>query len=173
MPLKTFPHFTLWDFIFERAFSNLHWINILNFVDYDKTKAMDILRDELGWVYYGGKHYESVYTRFFQSYILPKKFNADKRRAHLSCLVCAGEMTRERALEQLEQPICDEALLRQDKEFVIKKFGLNVGEFYAIMAAPHKTIRDYPSYENSWYLEILRFLYRLPRQLKLKTTSRA
>jgi len=127
---------------------------------------MAVLQDELGWVYYGGKHYESIYTRFFQAYILPRKFNADKRKAHLSALICAGEITREQAQTALQEPICPETLLRQDKEFVVKKLGLTEDEFDAIMARPRKTIRDYPSYENTWYLKLLRICYRLPRYLK-------
>jgi N-acetyl sugar amidotransferase len=166
VPLKTFPHFTLLDFIFERTFSGRHWINFLNYVQYNKTEAMKILDKELGWVYYGGKHHESIYTRFFQAYILPRKFRADKRRAHLSALVCSNEITRNQALDAIKEPICPPDLLRQDKEFVIKKLGLTEAEFDEIMALPPRTFKDYPAYENTWYLKILRACYHLPRMVK-------
>ena len=58
--------------------------------------------EKLKWKDYGGKHYESVFTRFYQGYILPKKFNVDKRKAHLSCLICNKNITREEALEKLK-----------------------------------------------------------------------
>ena len=64
---------------------------------------MQTLERELGWKYYGWKHYESIYTRFYQGYILPKKFGYDKRKSHLSSLICSGEMTREEALEELKK----------------------------------------------------------------------
>jgi N-acetyl sugar amidotransferase len=166
IPLNTFPHFTLIDFIFERILSRRRWVNFLNYLQYNKTEAMKILEKELGWVYYGGKHYESIYTRFFQAYILPRKFNADKRRAHLSALVCASEITRSQALEAIKEPICPPDLLRQDKEFVIKKLGLTEEEFEKIIALPPKTFKDYPAYENTWYLKILRACYHLPRMVK-------
>lgn len=165
--LKTFPHFTLLDFILSRTVKGLRWVDILNYINYNKTEAMQLLENELGWVYYGGKHYESIYTRFFQSYILPEKFNADKRRGHLSTLICSGEITRERALEELNSPIYPSELLAKDKDFVIKKLSLSSEEFNKIMSLPQKSIADYPSYEQGWELAILRLIYRLPRYARL------
>lgn len=167
VPLKTFPHFTIFDFMLGRVLRRYSWVDILNYLDYNKTEAMRVLENELGWVYYGGKHYESVYTRFFQAYILPNKFGADKRRAHLSTLVCSGEITREQALEAIQEPICAPEMLREDKEFVIKKFGLTESEFEEIMSLPKKTIADYPAYENGLFLKLMRVIYRAPRYAKL------
>lgn len=166
VPLKTFPHFTMADFILSRAYHRHRWVNILDDIDYDKAAAMELIERELGWVYYGGKHYESVYTRFFQAYILPQKFGADKRRAHLSTLVLSGTITREQALLEIQQPICDPKLLRQDNEFVIKKLAIAPEEFEAIMNAPTKSIYDYPAYEHSWWMSLLRGVYRLPRVIR-------
>ncbi len=41
-------------------------INILDYIDYNKSKAQDIIKEELSWEDYGGKHYESIFTRFYQ-----------------------------------------------------------------------------------------------------------
>ncbi|MHC1783281.1 MAG: hypothetical protein AB9891_11120 [Anaerolineaceae bacterium] len=71
---------------------------ILDYIPYVKEDVLGVLQNELGWEYYGGKHYESIYTRFFQGYILPKKFNIDKRRAHFSSLIRSGQKTREQEL---------------------------------------------------------------------------
>ncbi|MBA2687735.1 MAG: N-acetyl sugar amidotransferase, partial [Gemmatimonadaceae bacterium] len=101
------------------------------------------------WEYYGGKHYESIYTRFFQGYILPTKFNIDKRKAHLSTLVCSGQLTREQALTELAAPIYPEGLIDQDRRFVLKKLELSEAEFQKIMALPPKSFWDYPSYKRS------------------------
>ncbi len=109
---------------------------------------MDVLQNVLGWQYYGGKHYESIYTRFFQGYILPRKFNIDKRRAHLSSLIRSGQISRENAVEEMSAPTYPEDLQREDREYVIKKLGMTEQEFESIMAAPVKSYRDYPNYYN-------------------------
>ena len=62
-------------------------VPVLDLVEYDKAAAKKLLMERYGWRDYGGKHYESVFTRFYQGYILPTKFNIDKRRAHLSTLI--------------------------------------------------------------------------------------
>ena len=111
--------------------------------DYDKAAAMSLLEKELGWVYYGGKHYESIYTRFYQAFVLPRKFNIDKRKAHYSSLVCSGQMTRERATELIKEPAYDEQLLEQDREYAIKKLGLSRNVFDTIMSAPNKSFLAY------------------------------
>ena len=80
VPLATFPHVNLAQFTWYRL--TQRWVSVLNYVDYVKKDAMQVLEKELGWRYYGGKHYESIYTRFYQGYILPRKFGYDKRRTH-------------------------------------------------------------------------------------------
>jgi hypothetical protein len=115
-----------------------------------------VLQDELGWQYYGGKHYESIYTRFYQGYILPRKFGFDKRRMHLSSLICSGEITRDEALAELEKPTYPEAMQAEDREYVIKKLGITEPELDRIMSAPPKKFEDYPSYENSRFIRLAR-----------------
>ena len=58
-------------------------INLLNDVPYSKKEASKPCRAN-GREYYGGKHFESRFTKYFQSVYLPRKFGYDKRRAHLS-----------------------------------------------------------------------------------------
>ena len=121
---------------------------LLDQVGYDKERAIATLGAELGWRYYGGKHYESTFTRFYQSYILPTKFGIDKRRAHLSTLICAGQLDRAAALEELRKPPYNEASVTADKEYVAKKLGLTVAEFDEIMSAPPRSHYDYPTEES-------------------------
>lgn len=149
--LKSYPHISGADFFYYKYIKGIKCINILDYVDYHKEQAMNIIERELGWKYYGGKHYESIFTRFFQAYLLPQKFNFDKRKIHLSSLICSGQITRQQALEEMKKEIYQKEQLREDKEFVIKKFGISEQEFKDIMALPVKTFWDYPSYENSWW----------------------
>ena len=83
-PLKTFPFYGLYDLLAIQLFKHIRIFNILNYIPYDREQAMKILRLEIQWEYYGKKHHESVFTKFYQSYILPQKFGIDKRMAHFN-----------------------------------------------------------------------------------------
>lgn len=148
--IKTYPHGNIFT-IFEDLYSK-KWVNILNYINYNKEEAKRIITTELDWRDYGGKHYESQYTKFFQGVILPQKFNFDKRKMHLSSLICAGEITREQALIELKNPPYPEDEQAADRNYLLKKFNISESEFDAIMALPKKTYYDYPSY----YGKILR-----------------
>lgn len=143
--LKHYPHFNFFQLFYITFIRRIKQVAILNYLDYKKEAVMDVLQNELEWVYYGGKHYESVYTRFYQSYILPQKFNIDKRKAHLSSLIHSGQLTREQALLELQKEVCPKALQESDIQFAIKKFGITNQEFDQIMAAPVRSFRDYPN----------------------------
>jgi N-acetyl sugar amidotransferase len=124
--------------------SGIEVVTLLDYVSYVKSDAKSVLRNEFGWRDYGGKHYESIFTRFYQGYILPTKFGVDKRKAHLSSLICSGQMTREQALLALEQPAYDAEQLRIDREYVLKKLRLSNEDFEALMEAP---VRDHREFE--------------------------
>ncbi len=119
--------------------------NLLEYFDYDPLKARVVLAEKIGWRSYGSKHCESVFTQFYQEYILPRKFGVDKRRAHLSSLVCSGRMTREQALELIARPINSEEYFREMKYYVLKKWDMTEEEFDAIMNLPPKKHTDYPA----------------------------
>ena len=156
--LKTFPHLSLFKVFYFLGIKQIKAIAILDYTDYNKKTAMDVLQNKLGWIYYGGKHYESVYTRFFQGYILPKKFHIDKRRGHLSTLICSGEITREEALEEIKKdPYPNEELKKQDIEFAAKKLGISSDDFNNIMTSPVRSINDYPNITG--ILNFLRSIY--------------
>ena len=148
VPLKTFPKISLLEKIYYERILAIKFIPILNYVDFIKEDAKKIISEELDWRDYGGKHFESIFTRFYQAYILPRKFNIDKRKSHYSTLVCSGQLTREEAFKEMEKEIYDPVKLNADKEFVIKKFGLTAAEFDDIMNLPIKKHTDYPSYMN-------------------------
>ena len=134
--LKTYPTFDFKKYVYYSGVLKLSPVSILNYAPYNKKNVKEIIQKELGWRDYGGKHYESQFTKFYQAYILPEKFHIDKRKAHLSTLICSGQMTREEALEELRKPLYDPVQLRSDKEYVLKKFGLMPEEFERIMKLP-------------------------------------
>ena len=144
--IRTFPHMTFASSL-PGAFRHTH-LNLLDSIDYVKAEAVSMLERELGWRNYGGKHHESIYTRWYQGWFLPTRFGYDKRKTHLSSLVCSGEMTRAQALAELEKPTYPVDLQQADTEYVIKKFGLTAAGFAAIMAGPKRSFADFPSYKT-------------------------
>lgn len=124
----------------------------LNYIPYDKDSAIRTLEQDYGWRYYGGKHYESRWTRFFQAYYLPHKFGYDKRKAHLSSLVVSGQMTRDEALTELKKPLYDGKLLVEDKAFVAKKLSLTMEELDALIAEPPRHFSEFPNHQLKFRL---------------------
>ena len=141
--LKTYPHYSLLQLFWYMFVKRIQIVPVLDYVDYQKQQAMERIQSELGWVYYGGKHYESIYTRFFQSYVLPRKFNIDKRRAHYANLVLSGQLKREEALELMHEPAYPEQWSKDDRAYAEKKLAVTNVEFDALMALPPKTFQDY------------------------------
>lgn len=146
VPLRSMPTISLPRYFYYVFIKKIRQIPFLNYIEYNKGEAKKMLTEEIDWRDYGGKHYESVWTRFFQGYYLPTKFGYDKRRAHLSTLICSGQITRDDALAEMEKPPYDADLLRQDMQFVLKKFDLTQAEFDSILKAPAKQATDYPSH---------------------------
>ncbi|MDN3511645.1 MAG: N-acetyl sugar amidotransferase [Candidatus Jettenia sp. CY-1] len=146
IPLKTMPTINIFQYFSYVFIKKIRQIPFLNYIEYNKNEAKKMLMKEIGWRDYGGKHYESVWTRFFQGYYLPAKFGYDKRRAHLSTLICSGQMSRDTALAEMEKSPYDPDLLKQDMQFVLKKFRLTKEEFDEILHALPKKATDYPSH---------------------------
>jgi len=139
MKLKTYPFYDFKRHLYYSAVLKLSPISILNYVPYNKAEIKKFISNELDWRDYGGKHYESLFTKFYQAYILPEKFKIDKRKAHLSTLICSGQITKAIAVAELALPLYLEAELSSDKEYVLKKLSLSEDEFAQIMRAPiHK-----------------------------------
>ena len=103
---------------------------------YSKKEAIETLSREFDWEYYGGKHFESRFTKYFQSVYLPRKFGYDKRRAHLSCLILNGEMTREEALAELARPPYPVEQQKEDESYILKKLDIDPATWQRILEAP-------------------------------------
>jgi N-acetyl sugar amidotransferase len=147
--LKTYPSISIWNLAYKIIVKKIKYIPILNYIDYNKEKAIQFLEKEFGWRRYGGKHYESVFTRFFQGYILPNKYNYDKRKVHLSNLIMSKQISRSEALLELSKhPYPNQELLKEDIEFFIKKFNFTKLEFETIMSGKSKKLSEFKSYEG-------------------------
>lgn len=151
LPIKTHKLTSISGFIWNEYFRKVKWIPFLDYYDYVKEDALAILERECGYKRYPYKHYESVFTRFYQGYILPKKFGIDKRKLHLSTLIVSGQMTRDEALELLSQdPYPNQDQLRSDYEFVLDKLGFTEAEFAHYLSRPRVEHDHYRSYRWVW-----------------------
>jgi N-acetyl sugar amidotransferase len=148
-PIRRFPTLSIWSMAGFHYTGLIKSASLLNYLDYSKTAAIATLQREFGWQYYGGKHYESLFTKFYQAHILPVKFGIDKRRAHLSDLIMNEETTREESLRDLDKPRYDQNELERDTEYVCKKLGFTREEFSAYLARPpvlHATYKSYAKF---------------------------
>lgn len=158
--IKNFPLFGFTKEIYYKLIKKTKIIYILNYVPYSKNDTIELLKKELDWRYYGGKHYESLYTGFIQSYYLYKKFGIDYRRATLATQICTGEVVRDEALKELAILPYKEEKMQREKEYIAKKLGISVVEFDKIIDLPPKWYTDYPNDEKR-----LNFIYDTYRKL--------
>lgn len=159
--LRTFPSIGTLDTARYVLFNRIHWVSFLDYLNYRKFDALEVLKSEFGYKPYPHKHYESVFTRFFQGYILPYKFGVDKRKPHLSSLVMTGEMNREEALSQasgIAYP--SEKDMEADRLYFMKKMGWSEEKFKDYMTRPERPHTDYPS-EEALYQKLLGYYRKL------------
>ena len=165
--LITYPSLSAYKKVYLERIKKLEVFGILNYTDFNKNEIKDLLVNKLGWKDYGGKHFESVFTRFYQGYILPVKFNIDKRKFHLSVLICSGQMTKKEALLELNSEYYSEELKKNDREFVIKKLGFSDEDFQEIINKPPVSHLEYASYQTKVYPRITKWLIFLSKIKKI------
>jgi N-acetyl sugar amidotransferase len=162
--LRTFPAISTFGLVRHTFLNKIHWVPFLDFTDFRKAAAVARLTAEFGYKPYAYKHYESVFTRFYQGYLLPEKFGIDKRKVHLSTLVMTGEMTRAQAMESaagIAYP--SEKDLEADKRYFIKKMLWTPEKLTDYIARAPKPHDAYPS-----EAVVFNRLVRLYRRLKLR-----
>jgi N-acetyl sugar amidotransferase len=161
--LKTYPIVSYFDQYYMNKTGKIKQYFILNYVEYNKEKVKAMLTKEYGWVDYTGKHNESIFTRFYQNYILPLKFKVDKRKAHLSSLICSGQISRETALAELQFRPWEAKETIEEKSYVIKKLGVTESWFDRWMKEKPVSHFAYPSYltrHDKWMRQFKKLLGR-------------
>ena len=153
--IKTFPHYSLYKRLWWMFIKKIEFIPFLDYIEYNKDLAKEQIIKELNWRDYGGKHHESIFTKIYQSYFLPVKFGFNKKRAHLSSLIIANQISREQALIEIAKSPYDERTISNDIEYFINKFELSNSEFEEIMKAKNTSFNDYPNNENSGFTKII------------------
>lgn len=151
----------------HRFFNTVQVLKPLNYIDYRLEKALADMEAFSGYTYYGGKHWESILTRFLQCYYLPVKFGIDKRKSHFSSLIVSGQMTREEALKKLEVSPYLPDRLEQDKRFLASNMGISVEELDCLVAQPPKKHLDYPRSRLTSLVSFARKTYRRAKSLPM------
>ena len=160
-PLKSFPISGILNHKFYlRYIKGIKVVKPLDYIPYTKKIAQDTLAENYGWRAYPQKHFESRFTKFFEGYWLPARYGYDTRRVQFSSLIVTNQMTREEAMEKLEQPALDKDAIKADKEYIASKLRVTAEEIDSYLELPHKTYKDYKNQEllfnfGSKFLQLL------------------
>jgi N-acetyl sugar amidotransferase len=160
IPLKTLPKAGMLNYkIFYEFILGMKRVYILDLIHYDKEKAEQILFENFGWQKYDNKHYENVFTRFYEGYYLLKKFGFDKRKCYLSNLILSGQITKEEASKKLKNNPYQESLMHKDLSYIAKKLDFSIDEFTKLI---HSQGKSYKNYKNSFktlnlFLQLAKF----------------
>lgn len=151
--LKTYPISNiLWHKVYLPYIKRIKLIRPLDYIPYNKDEAMQLLGEKFGYQKYPQKHFESRFTRFYESYWLPQKFGFDTRKVQYSSLILTKQMTREEALAKLSKPAYDVDTIAQDFEYIATKLGVTVEELQGYLDAPNKSYKDYKSQESIYQI---------------------
>ena len=157
--IESFPTVSILKKYFFEKFGFVKKFEPLNYLNFNKEEAIKELELKTRWRPYQSKHFESIITRFYQSYILPVKFQLDKRLLHLSSLIWSKQITREKARNEINKKICDDNILLQDYYFFLKKLNLTQDEFKNIIFSDNKSFSYYPNSEM--FIKLLKSINNL------------
>ena len=150
----------LWHKLYLPYFKGIKLHRLLDFMPYDKEKATTFLVDNYGYQRYPQKHFESRFTRFYESYWLPTKFGYDTRKVQFSSLILTDQMAREEALKELSKPAYDPETVHHELEYVASKLDWSIEQLKSCLHAPNKTYKDFANQETIYNFgaKVLKFL---------------
>jgi len=147
--MATYPFSSIYRHkIYLKWIRGIHVVRPLNYRPYIKADALQLLEQEYGWKPYPQKHFESRFTKFYEGYWLPQRFGFDTRRVQFSSLILTEQMTREEALQRLEKPAYDPALIGHEFEYIATKLKISVDELQHYLTMPKKFYWDYRNQER-------------------------
>ena len=150
---NSFPAIGTLDYCYYRFYKKIEWLPFLDFLKFEKETALIILENEYGYKRYPYKHYESIFTRFYQGYLLPKKFKIDKRKLHLSSLIVTNQINRHNAIEILKNsPYPSQVDLENDLEYFLKKMNWAQNDLDVYLSRDPKPHNEYDSEFELWKL---------------------
>jgi N-acetyl sugar amidotransferase len=164
-PIRDLPMTSMFKYkLYYRYVKGMKVVRFLDMIPYDKQLATTTLNERFDWQPYQNKHFESVFTRFYEGYWLVKKFGFDKRKAHFSSLILTNQLSREEALKTLEHPPYDERQALKDLDYICRKLSISKEDFLDLMNQPNKTYKDYKN--NAGFIALA---VKVARLLKVET----
>ena len=160
--LKTFPVTSiLWHKLWLPYFRGIRVVRPLDLIPYVKEDAKHLLMSSFGWKPYPQKHFESRFTKFYESYWLPERFGYDVRKVQFSSLILTGQMTRNQALKALDEPSYDSTTIHHEIEYVANKLNISIDELNSYMNLPHKSYKNYKNQRQiydygRWLMKIMK-----------------
>jgi len=148
--LVNYPLYTFWDQIVSG------WIGIKQvrpyhyMPDFKRGWVLNELKN-LGWQDYGGKHNENIYTAFVGNYLLPHKFNIDKRRTYLSAQIREGMISKEYAKEILQTP----------SEFDLADLGEKAYHIFTLASGKIGNRNEYEKYDFKLWRPVIWVLMKM------------
>ena len=142
--METYPFSSIFRHkLYLRYIRGVKVVRPLNYMPYIKSEALNLLEKEYGWKPYPQKHFESRFTKFYESYWLPERFGFDTRKVQYSSLILTGQMTRVEALKKLEKPAYDPETIEDEFNYIATKLKITPDELRGYFTMPKKYYWDY------------------------------
>jgi len=149
VPMETYPFSPIFRHKFYLKYiKNVNVVKPLNHMTYVKEEALKMLEKEYGWKPYPQKHFESRFTKFYEGYWLPERFNFDTRRVQFSSLILTKQMSREDALEKLKKPAYNPETIVEEFNYIATKLGISSDVLRRYFAMEKKFYWDYANQET-------------------------
>ena len=146
VPMNSYPFSgTIYNRFWIPYVKRLKLFKPLNLIIYKKKDAIEELKAIYNWRPLKQKHFESRFTKFFEGYWLPKRFNYDRRRDFYSSLILTGQITRSEALRDLENnpfPLNNDEI-KKEFNFIASKLRIPEEELLEYLNMPKKYFWDY------------------------------
>lgn len=140
IPIKNYTYTSGFKHKFVNPYlKGIKTVKPLNLVEFTRKSMVEVLQKEYGYVPYGQKHFEDLITKFLEGWWQPTRFGHDIRRAQLSSLVVTGQMTRDEALNILEQPPLTEEEAKELFSEVARRLEISEEELMKFHEMPECT----------------------------------
>lgn len=126
-----------------RYLKGVQVIKPLNYLPYIKEEAMKLLAEFYGWKPYPQKHFESRFTKFYESFWLPQRFGFDTRKVQYSSLILTKQMSREQALDKLKKPAFDQETIDDEFNYIATKLGITPDKLMEFFKMKKNFYTDY------------------------------
>lgn len=143
--ISSYPILTFWDQL-KYMKKGIKSIRLLYYISHNKEAEKKLLNQKYGWKDYGDNHGENVYTEFIGNYLLPRKFNINKKIIYRSAELRSGIITRDEAKNGLGLSDFDARKLRR----IENELGVTIDEIMKYPINDRKIFKSYHQDFKRW-----------------------